>query len=120
MEKIKKKILNVEHNFLKNDVSETRDIFSGLDALLESSESGADIGLPLQGDLMNEVMGGARKGTFCLRSGGSGLGKSRGMVADACFIAFPFRFNPFTMKWEQKGNSEKILYITTEQNFDEI
>lgn len=120
MEKIKKKILNVEHKFLKNDVSETRDIFSGLDILLESSESGADIGLPLQGDLMNEVMGGARKGTFCLRSGGSGLGKSRGMVADACFIAFPFRFNPFTMKWEQKGNSEKVLYITTEQNFDEI
>lgn len=120
IDKIKKKILNVEHNFLKNDVSETRDIFSGLDDLLEDSYEGQDIGIPIQGDLMNEVMGGARKGTFCLRSGGSGIGKSRGMVADACYIAFPIRFNPYTMKWEQKGSCEKVLYITTEQNFNEI
>ena len=120
VEQIKRKLLKIEHDFLKNDVSETRNVFSGLDELIEESYEGADIGIPLQGELFNEVMAGARKGTFCLRSGGSGLGKTRNMVADACYIAFPLRFNPYTMKWEQKGNSEKVLYITTEQNFKEI
>jgi replicative DNA helicase len=42
------------------------------------------------------------------------------MVADACFLAFPFRFNTSTCLWEQKGSAEKVLFITTEQNADEI
>lgn len=119
-EKTKKKILKVEQKYLRNDVSETRDISNGLDFLLEKTITKEDIGLPIQGRIINEIMAGARKGTFCLRSGGSGLGKSRNMVADACLLAFPFRYNPMTCEWELTGSSEKILYITTEQNFEEI
>lgn len=119
-ESVKRKVLRVEQKFLKNDVSETRNIFDGLDELLEESETQQDVGLPIQGEIINEVMAGARVGTFCLRSGGSGLGKSRNMVGDACYLAFPFRYDWYTGKWEQKGSSEKVLYITTEQNFKEI
>ena len=65
-------------------------------------------------------MTGARLGTLCLRSGSSGLGKTRNMVADACFMAFPIRFNSSTGEWEQKGNNEKVLYVVTEQTVEEI
>lgn len=119
-EKVKKNVLKVEQKFLQNDVSETKNIADGIDELIESAESKEDIGLPIQGKIINEIMSGARKGTFCLRSGGSGLGKSRNMVADACFLAFPFRYDNFSGKWEQKGSSEKVLYITTEQTRKEI
>lgn len=119
-ESIKKKILKIEQNFLNDELSETKNIFQGLDDLLEESEDGSDIGLPIQGKITTMIMSGARKSTFALRSGGSGLGKSRNMVGDACFLAFPYRFNQSIGQWEQKGSCEKVLYITTEQNIKEI
>ena len=117
---VKKKILKTEKKYLRGDVSETRTVFDNLDELLQDSEIRNDVGLPIQGSIINEIMGGARKGTFCLRSGASGLGKSRNMVADACFLAFPIRYSIEQDKWIQIGSNEKILYITTEQNFKEI
>lgn len=119
-DEVKKKILKVEQKFLKNDVSESSDAFEGLEEVLRKAKSREDIGLPLQGIIINEIMSGARKGTFCLRSGASGLGKTRTMIADACFLAFPFRFDWYTGKWEQKGNSRKVCYIATEQDKEEI
>lgn len=119
-ESIKKKVLKIEQNFLNDELSETKNVFQGLEDLLEESKDGADIGLPIQGKIMTMVMSGARKSTFALRSGSSGLGKSRTMVGDACFLAFPYRFNQSIGQWEQKGSCEKVLYITTEQNIKEI
>lgn len=119
-EAIKKKILKIEQNYLNDDVSETKNVFEGIEDLLEESFDGSDIGLPIQGKYMTMVMSGARRSTFALRSGGSGLGKSRNMVGDACLLAFPFRYNPSTCEWEHKGSSEKVLYITTEQSIKEI
>ena len=34
---------------------------------------------------------GAKKGTLTIRSAGSGIGKTRNAVADACYLAYPFR-----------------------------
>lgn len=117
---VKKKIASIEQNFLKNEVTETHSAFYNINNIIDSVKTGADIGLPLQGQLTTLVTSGARIGTFMIRSGSSGLGKSRTMVADACFLAYPFRFNSLTGNWEQKGSSEKVLYIATEQNIQEI
>lgn len=118
--KVKKKILCLEGEYLKNDVSETRSIFEGLEELLENLEDNPDIGLPLQGVIFNEIVSGARKGAFYIRSGGSGVSKTRQAVGDACQLAFPLRYNDITCQWEKCGCNEKILFIATEQNFDEI
>lgn len=45
---------------------------------------------------------------------------TRNSVGDACFMAYPFRYNPHTYKWETTGQSDKILYISTEQEPAEI
>ena len=42
------------------------------------------------------------------------------MVGDACNIAYPIRFDPKLNKWIETGSCEKVLYIMTEQDPEEI
>ena len=55
-----------------------------------------------------------------IRSAASSVGKTRNAVADACFLAYPFRYNGTTCEWEQVGSSEHVLFIVTEQRFEEV
>ena len=45
---------------------------------------------------------------------------TRTLIADSCMFACNEIFNRKTMKWEQNGTKEPTLYITTEQEIDEI
>jgi hypothetical protein len=42
------------------------------------------------------------------------------MVGDACYLAYPIRFNTEIYQWEWAGGCEKVLYIATEQEKSEI
>lgn len=117
---VKKRILKAERDFSQNEATETRSAFEGMENVLEDAREGNDIGLPLQGQIYNEIVAGARLGTFYLRSAASSVGKSRQSVGDACYLAFPFRYEPTRGEWVQTGNSQKVLYIATEQDFNEI
>lgn len=117
---IKKKFLALDNKYLKNDVTEVESAAIGIEELIEGFESHEDVGLPIQGFIVNEVLGGARKGTLCIRSAASGVGKTRQAVSDACFLAYPLKYNKNECVWEQTGNCEKVLFIATEQDFSEI
>lgn len=120
LSEIKKKLLKVESDFLRNDVSESQTAYSGMEELLENLSDGSDIGKPIQGKILNEVIAGARKGAFYIRSGSSGLSKTRQAVGDACYLAYPFRYDSMEDEWVQEGFNEKVLVIATEQSFKEI
>lgn len=45
---------------------------------------------------------------------------TRSMVGDACNLAYPIRFDSITHQWVETGNCEKVLYIMTEQDPEEI
>jgi len=45
---------------------------------------------------------------------------TRSMVGDACNLAYPERYNPQTGEWIQNPSTEKVLYIMTEQDTEEI
>lgn len=120
LDSVKKKLMGVEKNFLQDNVSESKDIFDGIEEIIEEAHLHEDIGLPLQGRIFNTVIAGARKGTLTIRSGGSGLGKTRNMVGDACYLAFPIRYNQTTCSWVEEGSCERVLYIATEQTRKEI
>lgn len=45
---------------------------------------------------------------------------TRSMVGDACHIAYPIRFDPKVGKWVSTGSCEKVLYVMTEQDTEEI
>lgn len=120
LEGIKKKLLGIEREFIQNDTTETVNVFNGIKDIIEEAEEKIDVGAPLQGEIFNEVCAGARKGIFVLRSGGSGVSKTRQAVGDACYLAFPFRYSEEQNKWVQEGSGKKVLFIATEQSAKEI
>ena len=52
LSEIKKKLLKVESDFLRNDVSESQTAYSGMEELLENLSDGSDIGKPIQGKIL--------------------------------------------------------------------
>lgn len=48
------------------------------------------------------------------------FGKTRAMIADACSIACDEIYDEHEHKWKKNGTKESTLYITTEQEIDEV
>lgn len=117
---VKRKLLGIEREFIQNDTTETVNVFAGIQDIVEAAQEQIDVGAPLQGEIFNEVCAGARKGIFVLRSGGSGVSKTRQAVGDACYLAFPFRYDIEHEMWTCEGSSKKVLFIATEQSAAEI
>ena len=117
---VKKKLLGIEREFVQNDTTETINIFDGIQEIIDDANEQADVGVPLQGEIFNEVCAGARKGIFVLRSGSSGVSKTRQAVGDACYLAFPIRYSLEKEEWVQEGGNQKVLFIATEQSAKEI
>ena len=117
---LKRKIYKVEGEYTEGDASITTDVSVGIDELLEKLKNSPDAGARFQGKYFNTVTRGARKGKYYLVSLGSGVGKSRFLLGEACYLAFPMRYNWETMKWKITGNAEKTLFIATEQTREEI
>lgn len=116
----KKTLLTLEDDFVSNASSESKEAVGGIRLLKEQLKISPEIGYPLQGTIFNSVVRGARKGKFYLRSAGSGVGKTRLAVGDACGLAYPIFYDTYTNSWIDKGYSGKVLFITTELDFDEI
>lgn len=92
----------------------------GIDELLDSLKESPEIGYPLYGPYVNTILRGARLKKFYLRSAATGVGKSRSMIADACYIGCSQMFDNAQGKWITTGKAEPVLYVATEQSLDEI
>lgn len=117
---IKKKLLVLESNYSGTEEVQEWDIGYDIDDLVDSFGEDGSVGLPIQGAIYNKVIDGAQRTCLTIRSGGSGTGKTRNAVADACLLAFPMRYNSSTCMWEQIGNNQKVLFIITEQTDKQI
>ena len=117
---LKRKIYKVEGEYVEGDASVTTDVSVGIDELLEKLKNSPDAGARFQGKYFNTVTRGARKGKYYLVSLGSGVGKTRLLLGEACYLAFPMRYSWETMEWKITGNAEKTLFIATEQTKEEI
>ena len=120
LDTLKRKVLGLENKFTQNEVTQTEMAFTGIEDIIENAVENIDIGVPIQGEIINEVISGARLGTFIVRSASSGTGKTRQAVGDACLIAYPFRYEPVLNKWVQTGSGRKVIFIATEQTIPEI
>ena len=117
---LKRKIYKVEGEYIEGDASITTDVSVGIDELLEKLKNSPDAGARFQGKYFNTVTRGARKGKYYLVSFPSGGGKTRLLLGEACYLAFPMRYSWETMEWKITGNAEKTLFIATEQAKEEI
>ena len=92
----------------------------GVESLIAKLMEFPEVGYPLYGKLVNTITRGARLGKLYLRSASTGVGKTRAMIADCCFIGCDELYNPETSSWENNGTKEPCVFITTEQQIDEI
>lgn len=117
---VKKKLLKLESEYAQPANVKTQTAVTGIRELVSSFGNKEAIGIPIQGHIYNEVINGAEAGCLTICSAASGVGKTRRAVADACYLAYPIRFNSKKNKWEQEGNNQKVLFIITEQTYEQI
>lgn len=118
-EGVKTKIAIVEEKYACSE-TETSLINKNVRELLRDLKEKPEVGAPLQGEIFNTVVRGARLGKFYLMSAGSGVAKTRTMVGNASYIAYPIRYDSKRGEWVNTGACEKVMYIGSEQKMDEI
>lgn len=119
-ENIDKKIVDIKLKYVDGTDEEYVQAGDGITDLIERLQRNPEVGYPLYGPLVNTVTRGARLKKLYLRSAATGVGKTRAMIADACNIACDEIWSAETNKWEVNGTKEPTLFITTEQEVDEI
>ena len=117
--KVDRKIDEIRLKYVDDSFGEATQAGEGLDELIDKFKEHPEVGVPLYGPLVNTVTRGARLKKFYLRSAATGVGKTRSMIADACYIACN-RIYDESFGWIKNGTCEPTLYITTEQELDEI
>ena len=118
-EKIERKVEAIKFDYASvanvNSYQAGDEIFE----LLEDLKKYPDVGVPLYGPLINTVTRGARLKKFYLRSAPTGVGKTRSMIADACYIGCNKVYDEY-FGWISTGMAQPTVYITTEQELTEI
>ena len=117
---LRKNLISIEQATGINQENKVNSANYNIAELVKNLKSTPDTGPRLQGKYFNTIVRGARAGKFFLRSAASGVGKTRNMVGDACYLAYPIRYNDTKGEWEWGGGCEKVLYIATEQEQEEI
>lgn len=117
---LKGEVATFENKYSYNNLVEESTAADDIDELIKDLKDTPEVGYQLQGDIFNTVCRGARRGKLYLRSAQSSAGKSRQAVGDACYIAYPIRYDTRKREWVSTGSCEKVLYIMTEQDPEEI
>ena len=116
---IQDRIDEIKASYVDGSWGQAYQAADGLDKLLEDLSQSPDVGVPLYTGILNTVTRGARLKKFYLLSAPSGVGKSRSMVANTCFIGSN-RIYDDTFGWINNGTAEPVLYITTELELSEV
>lgn len=114
------KITSIRTKYVENAESAMSQAGDGLFELVEDLEQNPEIGVPLYGPLINTITRGARLKKIYMRSAAQGTGKTRSMIADACYFACDRLFDTRSGQWICNGQKEPTLFITTEQEKSEI
>ena len=117
--KVDMKVDSIRMQFVDDEFGDAAQAGDGIFELIDRLKQYPEVGVPLYGPLINTVTKGARLKKFYLRSAPTGIGKSRSMIADACYIACNKIYDEI-FGWIKNGTCEPTLYITTEQEKEEI
>lgn len=117
---IDERISVIRERYVDNDVyGVSMHASDGVVELLQQFEQVPDVGVPLYGQFINTITRGARLGKFYLRSAPTGVGKTRSMIADACYISCTEYYDD-QFGWISNGKAFPTLFIGTEQDKSEI
>lgn len=117
--KVTERLDKIVATYVNHTFGETHEAMEDVESLLDRLKQHPDVGVPLYGPLINSVTRGARLRKLYLRSAPSGYGKTRAMIADACYIGCDEIYDDM-FGWIKNGTAEPTVYITTEQELEEI
>ena len=114
------KIQQIRMKYVENADTVFQQAGDGVEELISRLMEFPEIGYPMYGKIINTITRGARLGKLYLRSASTGVGKTRAMIADCCFIGCDELYDSEQGKWVENGTKEPCVFITTEQQIDEI
>ncbi len=121
---IRARLVEIENRHVGKDQGTSQDATKGMRALVKELQENPEVGLPLDGDMINWATRGARKGKMYIYSAPSGGGKTRYMVGNACAISMPYINDEGEVVVRGEINDDnsyqKILFVATEMKADEI
>lgn len=115
-----KKIIDIKSLYYEEEGQIGQQAGKGLMELKEELKESPEMGVPLNSNILNTIVRGARLKKLYMRSSPSGGGKTRLAVGDACLIAVPYYYDIKEKKWIHTNFSEPTLFITTELEIAEI
>ena len=113
------KIDAIRLKYVEDCYEESEQAGDGVFDLIDSFKERPEVGVPLYGPYINTVTRGARLKKFYLRSAATGIGKTRSLVADACYIGCNQIYDEY-LGWIKTGPAQPTLFITTEQEKEEV
>lgn len=116
----REKIAKIEdkyENFIEKSGIEAGE---GLEELMQSLEEQPEVGVPLNGDILNTICRGARTKKVYLNSAGTSVGKSRTAAGNVAKLGFPKYYDEEKEKWIETGMAHPVLFITTELEHQEV
>ena len=114
------KIQQIRMKYVENADTVFQQAGDGVEELISRLMEFPEIGYPMYGKIINTITRGARLGKLYLRSASTGVGKTRAMIADCCFIGCDELYDSESGQWVENGTKEPCVFITTEQQIDEI
>lgn len=117
---IDKKIENIRNKYVDERDNEPFQAGDGVLELIEELRKRPEVGIPMYGSLINTVTRGARLRKFYIRSASTGQGKTRALVADACYFSCEEIYDKRWGTWIKTGKGQPTLFIATEQDKSEI
>lgn len=113
------KIEQIRMQFVDNNYEDSIQAGNEIFDLIDRYKQYPEVGVPLYGPLINTITRGARLKKFYIRSAATGTGKTRSMIADACYIGCNKIYDE-SFGWIKTGAAQPTLFIATEQEKEEI
>ena len=118
-QKVDDKLDEIKLQYVDNAYGQASQAGEDIDELIDRFKERPEVGIPMYGPLVNTVTRGARLKKFYLRSAATGVGKTRSMIADACYFGCNKIYDD-NFGWINTGKAQSTLFITTEQELEEI
>lgn len=120
---VRSELVTIENKHIGKSDSSSQNAIKGLRQLVTDLELEPEVGLPIEGSIINYAGRGARLGKLYTYSAPSGAGKTRYMLGNACAISMPYINKDGKVVIRGSVGAEdykKVLFVTTEQQADEI
>ena len=114
------KITDIKMKYIDDADEDMQPAGDNILELIESLQKHPELGYPMYGPLMNTVTRGARLKKFYLFSAATGVGKTRFMASQFASIGCNELYDNSVGAWVENGTKEPVMFVTTEQEIDEI